>query len=192
MMASLALAIGGCAAPAALTTFTLSAPEQPVSGPVRLPGLLLVSVPTAIQILSTERIVVRDQGGSLSLLPGVQWADQLPALLQSRLVATFENTSRLGSVSRPGDRVTPDYQINIEIRRFEIDARTGEAVVELSIRAVAEATGQIAHARVFRGSAPVAAIEGGAAIASLDAALSEVLLDIVRWAGARGGAQVTS
>lgn len=190
MMASLALA--GCAAPAALTTFTLTAPEQPVSGPVRLPGLILVATPTAIQILSSDRIVVRDQGGALSLLPGVQWADQLPELLQSRIVATFENTNRLGSVSRPGDRVTPDYQLNTEIRRFEIDARTGEAVVELSVRAVAEATGQIAHARVFRGRAPITAIEGGPAIAALDAALSEVLLDIVRWAGARGGGQVTS
>jgi cholesterol transport system auxiliary component len=187
-----ALALAGCAGPAALTTFTLSAPEQPVTGPMRLPGLLLIAQPTAIQLLSTDRIVVRDQGGSLSYLPGVQWADQLPALIQSRMVATFENTSRLGSVSRPGDRVTPDFQLNVEIRRFEIDATTGQAVVELSVRAVNEATGQIAQARVFRAGVPIAAIDGGSAVAGLDLALSEVMLEIVRWTGSRGGAQAVS
>jgi cholesterol transport system auxiliary component len=187
-----ALALAGCAAPAALATFSLTAPEQPVTGPIRLPGLLLIAQPTAIQLLSTDRIVVRDQGGSLSYLPGVQWADQLPALIQSRMVATFENTSRLGSVSRPGDRVTPDFQLNFEIRRFEIDATTGEAVVELSVRAVNEATGQIAQARVFRARVPVASIDGGSAVTGLDLALSEVMLEIVRWTGSRGGAQAVS
>jgi cholesterol transport system auxiliary component len=186
------LALGGCAGPAALTTFTLTAPEQPVTSAMRLPGLLLIALPTGIQLLTTDRIVVRDQGGALSYLPGVQWADQLPALIQSRMVATFENTSRLGSVSRPGDRVTPDFQLNIEIRRFEIDATTGEAVVELSVRAVREATGQIAQARVFRAGVPVAAIDGGSAVVGLDQALSQVMLDIVRWTGSRGGAPAVS
>ncbi|HSP24941.1 MAG TPA: ABC-type transport auxiliary lipoprotein family protein [Saliniramus sp.] len=188
-----AVALAGCAgSPAALTTFSLTAPDQAVTAPIRLPGLLLIAVPTGIQLFSTDRIVVRDAGGSLSYLPGVQWADQLPALIQSRMVATFENTSRLGSVSRPGDRVTPDFQLNFEIRRFEIDATTGEAVVELSVRAVNEANGQIAQARVFRAAVPVTAIEGGAAGAGLDLALSEVMLDIVRWTGSRGGAQAVS
>jgi cholesterol transport system auxiliary component len=186
------LALGACAPQVALTTFSLTAPDQPVASPMRLPGLLIIGEPTAIQLLSTDRIVVRDQGGALSYLPGVQWADQLPALLQSRLVATFENTSRIGSVSRPGDRVTPDFQINIEIRTFEINAVTSEAVVELSVRAVREATGQIAHARVFRARVPVAAIDAGNAVNGLDQAVSRVLLDIVEWAGSRGGARAVS
>lgn len=185
-------ALAGCAQQAALTTFSLTAPDQSVASPMRLPGLLIIGQPTAIQLLSTDRIVVRDQGGALSYLPGVQWADQLPALLQSRMVATFENTSRIGSVSRPGDRVTPDFQINVEIRTFEINAATGEAVVELSVRAVREATGQIAHARIFRARVPVAAIDPGSAVKGLDQALSQVLIDIVEWAGSRGGARVIS
>lgn len=187
-----AVGLANCAPQVALTTFSLTAPDQPVASPMRLPGLLIIAQPTAIQLLSTDRIVVRDQGGALSYLPGVQWADQLPALLQSRIVATFENTSRIDSVSRPGDRVTPDFQINVAIRAFEINAATSEAVVELSVRAVREATGQIARARVFSARVPVAAIDASSAVRGLDQALSQVLIDIVEWAGSRGGARAIS
>jgi len=175
--------LAGCAAAPALTVFTLSAPEQRISAPRTLPGLLLIAEPSAIQLLNSERIVVRDRDGSLSYLGGAQWADQLPALVQSRMIATFENTSRIGAVSRPGDRVSPDFQINTEIRRFEIDTITGEAVVELALRATREADGRIARARVFRSSAPITTVEPGSAVRALDSALSQALAEIVAWAG---------
>ncbi|MCG6122458.1 MAG: ABC-type transport auxiliary lipoprotein family protein [Microvirga sp.] len=179
----LGLALAGCASSSALTVFSLSAPENLPSTARALPGLLLVAPPTAIQIFATERIVVREADGSLSYLPDAQWADQLPALLQSRMIASFENSRRIAGVSRPGDRVSPDFQLNTEVRAFEIDAASGSAVVELSVRAVSEANGQIARARVFRGTAPVGALSPGTAVSSLDAALSQVLVEIVAWAG---------
>jgi len=180
---ALAGLLAGCAAAPALTVFSLSIPEERISATRALPGLLLIAEPSAIQILSSERIVVRDRDGSLSYLPGTQWADQLPALVQSRMVATFENASRSGGVSRPGDRVSPDFQINTEIRRFEIDTIAGEAVVELSLRATREADGRIARARVFRTSAPIGTVEPGSAVRALDSALSQALVEIVKWAG---------
>ncbi len=185
LLAVLALSgiVAACGAAPALTVFSLSAPEQKISAARSLPGLLLIAEPSTIQILNSERIVVRDSGGSLSYLPGAQWADQLPALVQSRMVATFENTSRIGAVSRPGDRVSPDFQINTEIRRFEIDTTRREAVVELSLRATRESDGRIARARIFRTSAPVGAVTGPGAVRALDEALSKALIEIVEWAG---------
>ncbi|MCC5976995.1 MAG: membrane integrity-associated transporter subunit PqiC [Salinarimonas sp.] len=182
MSATCAL-LAACGAAPALTVFTLSAPEERISAARSLPGLLLIAEPSTIQIYNTERIVVRGSDGSLSYLPGAQWADQLPELVQSRMVATFENTSRIGAVSRPGDRVSPDFQINTEIRRFEIDTTRREAVVELALRATRESDGRIARAQVFRASAPVGAVEGGSAVRALDEALSRALVEIVNWAG---------
>lgn len=175
--------VAACGAAPALTVFTLSAPEERITAARNLPGLLLIAEPTTIQILNSERIVVRGGDGSLSYLPGAQWADQLPALVQSRMVATFENTSRIGAVSRPGDRVSPDFQINTEIRRFEIDTSRREAVVELALRATRESDGRIARARVFRATAPVSAVTGPGAVRALDEALSQALIEIVGWAG---------
>jgi cholesterol transport system auxiliary component len=187
--AALAATLGGCAAAPALTTYGLAAPVERVSAPLRLPGLVLVVEPSAIELYASERVVVREPGGALSYLPGVRYADQLPALVQTRLVETFENASRIGGVARPGDRVTPDYQLNSTIRTFWLDTQTNLAVVEVAVRAVDESDGSVADAKVFSARVPVAAIEGRAAMLGLEAALAEVMLDIVRWAGTgRAGA----
>jgi len=181
--------LAGCASAPALVTYGLAAPVDRVSAPMRLPGLVLVVEPSAIELYASERVVVREPGGALSYLPGVRYADQLPALVQTRLVETFENASRIGGVARPGDRVTPNYQLNSTIRTFWVDAQTNLAVVEVAVRAVDERNGSVAAAEVFSASAPVAAIEGRAAMLGLEAALGEVMLDIVRWAGTgRAGA----
>jgi cholesterol transport system auxiliary component len=187
--AALAAMLGGCASAPALVTYGLAAPVERVSAPMRLPGLILIVEPTAIELYASERVVVRERDGALSYLPGVQYADQLPALVQTRLVETFENASRIGGVARPGDRVSPDFQLNSTIRTFWVDAETSQAVVEVAVRAVDERDGSVADAKVFSARAPVAAIEGRAAMLGLEAALAEVMLEIVRWAGTgRAGA----
>ncbi|WP_349371152.1 ABC-type transport auxiliary lipoprotein family protein [Salinarimonas sp.] len=186
---ALATPLAGCASAPALVTYGLAAPVERVSAPMRLPGLILVVEPTAIELYASERVVVREPGGALSYLPGVQYADQLPALVQTRLVETFENASRIGGVARPGDRVSPDFQLNSTIRTFWVDAETNLAVVEIAVRAVDESDGSVADAKVFSARVPVAAIDGRAAMLGLEVALAEAMLEIVRWAGTgRAGA----
>ncbi len=183
----LALALSACGGGTPPATFDLSAPTERVRTS-RIPGNLLVTPPAAVQVLASDRILVRDGAGGVSYLPGAQWADQLPALVQARLIQAFENASRLGRVSRPGDRVKVDYQLNTELRAFQVDAARGEAVVEISAKAVSEATGRVAHARIFTARAPVGAIDAANATRALDTALGVVLLDMVRWAGTGAGA----
>ena len=185
-----ALSLAACGGGAPPATFDLSAPNERVRT-TRIPGNLLVTTPAAVQVLSTDRILVRDAAGGVSYLPASQWADQLPALVQARLIQAFENASRLGRVSRPGDRVKVDFQLNTELRSFQIEASRGEAVVEVSAKAVSEATGQVTHARIFTARAPVAAIDAANAARALDQAMNVVLLDIVRWAGTGAGSVPT-
>lgn len=187
--AALAALAAGCATQPALVTYGLAAPEERVTGAGRLPGLVLVAEPTTIELYASERVVVREPDGALSYLPGVRYAASLPALVQTRLIETFENASRIGGVARPGDRVSPDYQLNSTLRTFQVDAATGLAVVEIAVRAVREEDGRVAAARVFSAQVPVASVTGPNAMAGLEAALGQVMLDIVRWAGAgRAGA----
>jgi cholesterol transport system auxiliary component len=182
----LALAVSACGGGAPPATFDLSAPTERVRTS-RIPGNLLVTPPAAVQVLASDRILVRDGAGGVSYLPGAQWADQLPALVQARMIQAFENAARLGRVSRPGDRVKVDYQLNTELRAFEIQAARGEAVVEISAKAVSEATGRVAHARIFTARVPVSAIDPAGASRALDQALGTVLVEIVRWAGTGAG-----
>ncbi|MGV7032397.1 ABC-type transport auxiliary lipoprotein family protein [Methylobacterium symbioticum] len=179
LVALLASALGGCGGGAPLT-FDLAA--LPPSGRAVAAGrAIVVAEPVGIQPFESDRIIVREPGGSLSFLGGGQWADRLPRLVQTRLIQSLENSGRLRSVSRPGDKILADYQLISEIRAFDIAAGSGEAVVDLSAKLIAEGTGRVVAARVFTARVPIKAVDAGNGAVALDSALATVLGDMVRW-----------
>ena len=72
-------------------------------------------------------------------------------------------------------------QVVSEIREFDIDSGSGEAVVDLSAKLIAEGTGKVVNARIFTARVPVPKVDAQTAATGLDAALSQVLGDLVRW-----------
>lgn len=174
--------LAACSSSSAVTNYDLTAPRQVRAGSSAV-GQIAVAEPSAVQPLETDKIIVKETSGAVSSLGGGQWADRLPRLIQSRLIQTFENSSGLKAVSRPGDRVTPDFQLNSELRAFQIDAATGQAVVGMSAKLVNDRSGRIATTRVFTARVPVGTINAANAAQALDRALSIVLLDIVRYVG---------
>jgi cholesterol transport system auxiliary component len=178
----LAALLSGCGS-APLATFDISAPSSGVKAR-SLRGVLVVNEPTAPAPIDGDRIVVRSAPSAVAVLAGAQWADRLPRLLQTRLIQTFENARLLKSVGRPGDGLTADYSLNWEVRRFEMDIPTGQAVVEVSVKVLTPA-GRIAAAQIFTAQIPGSAADGGAATVALDAASNSVLRQIVAWAGTR-------
>jgi cholesterol transport system auxiliary component len=183
---ALALAVAGaslaaCSGSSPLETFDLSVPPRSRTSS---PGgrQLVVAEPVALQPLEADRIMVKSADGSVSYLPGVQWSDRLPRLLQSRLVQTFENDGR--AVGRAGNGVAADLVLQSDIRFFGVSTAEGsQAVVEISAKLVDGNSGRIVSARVFRGAQPVGALNGKAAAQALDGVTVRVLQDIVRWAG---------
>ncbi|MGU3537041.1 ABC-type transport auxiliary lipoprotein family protein [Methylobacterium sp. A54F] len=175
----LAAALGGCGGAAPLT-FDLAA--LPATGRAAASARsIVVAEPVGLQPFEADRIIVREPGGGLSFLGGGQWADRLPRLIQTRIIQSLENSGRLRSVTRPGDKVVSDYQLISEIRAFDIAAGSGEAVVDMSSKLIAEGTGKVVAARVFQARVPVKKVDAGSAAAGLDAALAIVLSDLVRW-----------
>lgn len=180
--AGLALLAGACSSTP--PAYDLTAPRQGLRGS-GVPGTLVVVEPTALQQLESERILVKDPGGSLSVLGNAVWADRLPRLVQARLIQTFENASKIRAVGRPGDGVTAQYQLNTEIRAFQLEAGRGGVFVEISAKLLAISGGQVVSARVFGSRVPVGSASPAEVTQALDRALSTVLLDIVRWGGRR-------
>lgn len=175
------LAAAGCAS-SPVTTFDLASNVAPRPA-ARGGEALTVTEPVALQSFDGNTIVVRGRGGELTMLSDAQWADRLPRLVQTQIVRAFEDSGRLGGVARPNDGVVTARQLNTELRRFNIDGATGEAVVEISARVVESLSGSVVRARVFTGRVPVAgAVSGPSAAAALDAALAKVLAELVGWA----------
>jgi cholesterol transport system auxiliary component len=170
---------GACSSAPAPATFDLSAPTSRIRGAAGVQ--VLVAEPAAIQPLSTQQILVKDASGAISSVGGGQWADNLPRLIQSRLINTFENASQLKGVSRPSSGAVADVQLISELRRFEIATPDNQAVVEISVKIVNDRDGRIVNGRIFRTSAPASAVDAPNATRALDEALSAAMLDIVRW-----------
>lgn len=170
---------GACSSGPAPTTYDLSAPTSRISGSSGVQ--VLVAEPAALQSLSTQQIIVKDASGAISFLGGGQWSDNLPRLIQTRLINTFENASQIRGVSRPSSGAVADVQLISELRSFEIATPSNEAVVEISVKIVNDANGRIVNGRIFRSRAPVAAVDAANAARGLDEALSVAMLDIVRW-----------
>jgi cholesterol transport system auxiliary component len=173
------LLAAGCSSGPAPTTYDLSAATAHHRGSV--PGQVVVAEPAAVQVLSTQQIIVKDASGTISFLGAGQWADALPRLVQTRLIHTFENSSLIRAVTRPSSGATADAQLVSEIRSFEIQTPANEAVVQLSAKLVNEQTGRIYRGRIFTRRVPVAAVDAPSAARALDTALSGVMVDVVRW-----------
>ena len=177
----LAALTGACSSAPTPATFDLSAPSSRIRGAAGVQ--VLVAEPAALQSLSTQQILVKDASGAISSLGGGQWADNLPRLIQTRLINTFENASQLRGVARPSSGAVADAQLISELRRFEISTPGNEAVVEISAKVVSDRAGRVVTGRVFRASVPVAQVNAAAVAPALDQALSIVLVDMARWIG---------
>jgi cholesterol transport system auxiliary component len=183
-----ALGLGGCAAlglggESAPPAFDLTAPQSFGKSFHGSRGQLVVADPSALAVLDSDRVVVRAASGEIATLPGAQWRDRLPKLLQARIIETFENANRLRGVGRPTDKLATDYQLLIDIRAFEISIlNEPTAQVELTVKIVNERAGRIVAANVFRAQVPAAKAEGPEATVALDEAFGRAAVDIVRWA----------
>ena len=182
LAAAATIVAAACSTATPVPTFDLIAPRD--FGHVRpARGLLVVAVPTALQALDTEKIMIEPSPGEVTYASDAQWSDRLPRLLQARIVETFENGTRIRTVARSGDRVSADAQLVTDIRQFSIQVGNGgkEAVVELSVKIIGERGGRIAAANVFYAHVPAAGANGQAAVNALNDALAIVLVDLVRW-----------
>jgi cholesterol transport system auxiliary component len=61
----------------------------------------------------------------LDYIAGARWAESLPALLQSALVESFQDSGRLRSVQGDMGRFRATHSLVIEVRRFEADYAAG-------------------------------------------------------------------
>ncbi len=193
---SLGFALGGCSGGVVgslvgtgnnpTPTFDLTAPRNFGRLPPRARGLLAVDQPTALQILDTEKIVVAPQPGEVAYLPDAQWLDRLPKLLQARIVQAFENSTRIRAVARTQDRVSADYLLVIDIRQFGLMAyEDNTAIVEMSVKIVYNRGGRIAAGTVFGAKVKANSTSGSDVTLALDQALSQVIVEMVKWTSRR-------
>jgi cholesterol transport system auxiliary component len=193
---ALALALAGCSGGVLggligtgnnpTPTYDLTAPRNFGQLPARARGLLAVDLPSALQILDTEKIVISPNAGEVAYLSDAQWLDRLPRLMQARIVQAFENSTRIRAVAKTQDKINADYLLVIDVRQFGMIAYEGPyAVVELSVKIVYQRGGRIAAATVIGSKVQASGTAGAQATLALDQAFGEVLVQMVKWTSRR-------
>ena len=116
-------------------------------------------------------------GLTLALLPGGRWPQQLSSLFRARLVETFQNAGLARSLA--GGGATADYELDLDIRAFELDAAKSEAHVDVAARIVSLTSGRVADVEIFSAREPVASTDAASVAAALDRASAAVMTRIV-------------
>ncbi len=180
----LSLAMAGCSlfrGPPPVT-YELTAPEAIPQSRSGTAAQIMIPEPRALKVLDSERIVVTTDS-KITYYPEAQWADRLPAVLQAKAIEAFEQSKRVRAVGRPGEGLSIDYQLLIDIRTFEYNTSTGAGIarVEVSAKILNDRNGRVVATRVLTGEAPVIEDDAGDVVAALDVALDQVLVELVNW-----------
>ena len=179
IVAGLERMTGGAAAKARLESHDLTIPQAPETAEKPSPAQLVVPDPAALAALDNERIQSVSANGAYVSVPDAQWSDALPKLVQVKILRALEDAGRFAGVSRPLEGVTSDFQLMLDIRRFQLSVNL-TAEIELGCK-ILGANGRIIATRIFRASVAVEGSGAPASVAALDKAFGQVGADIVSW-----------
>ncbi len=146
---------------------------------------LVVETPVAPAGINTNRIALSHSPITLDYFAGATWTDSAPAMVQTLLVESFENTGRIVAVGRESVGLRADYVLKIELREFQAEYASPEAPPIVHIRVISKLVRmpmrEIVASHMTEQKAQAAANTLDAVVAAFDEALGPVLKEIVTW-----------
>ena len=177
-------ALSGAATP--LDAYDLSAPSSPITARSTTARQFVVELPTAPGALSNDRILIRPHPLQAAYLPDGKWAEDVPVMLQTLLVRSFEDTNAFRYVGRRPLGASGDYALLTELTDFQAEASPdGKAAtirLRLTARMVREDDAAILSTRSFMRSAEVASTETLPLVEGFNQANQALLTDVTEWA----------
>lgn len=192
MLVGLLGVLAGCSLIPEKEPLSLYAPAAKVAPDPAWPAVtwqLQIPRPLAGELIDSPRIVVRPSPGEIQVYKGAVWAQPAPDLVQDALVHAFEDSGRITGVLRRGNGVAGDYELLLDLRRFESDyagGTTPHAEVEITAKLISNRSNSVVASRTFHQSAQAAGTAVGAVSQAFDAALGLTLREIVGWTLAEG------
>jgi phospholipid/cholesterol/gamma-HCH transport system substrate-binding protein len=171
----------GASAPPRKIVYDLAAADAFETSKVPLESGLAIAEPTATSHLQTQRFLFASDEEPHDDFADVQWSDSLPALIQAKLLQSFENYDIAHSPVRADSADTTGKRLVIDLRRFEITAGPEpRATIAMSAKMVSGA-GQVKAARIIEKSAPMDSLAPGKAASAFNRAFDELAHDLIVW-----------
>jgi phospholipid/cholesterol/gamma-HCH transport system substrate-binding protein len=183
ILAGLEKMTGGGTSQAQAHLFDLVSANNLPSPPQEAPSwLLVVPEPTTLMGFNTDKILLQPASGESTDLPNAKWSDNLPVLVQEKVIQSFENAGYAKSISRTREGITGDYQLLIDIRSFHVSTATEPVSADIAFVAkVLDKDGKIIGAHDFQATAPAKGSDAQAYVAALDEAFAKLLSDLLEW-----------
>jgi cholesterol transport system auxiliary component len=170
----LALTLSGCGGGPPATLYDLAAATPPHAHAVR--AQFRIGQATATADLDSDHILVRESQ-TLATLAGARWPESLPTLFRARLAESFQNAGLARWIDGPA--ANANYEVDLDIRAFELDAQTKEIHVDIAAWIVSLGSGRIVDDEIFTLRTPVASTDPVNVAAAMDQAASTVMSEIV-------------
>ncbi len=169
---------------AELDAYTLS-PVRTSGAPRSGSAHLIVELPSTAGALATDRILIKPVPYQAQYLPDGRWSEPAPALVQTLLVASFQNLGGFELVGRTANGLNPDYTLMTELQDFQVEPSgpQGEYLVRISMMMtlIRESDRQIVGSRRFSATATARSDDTRTLVGAFDATLQGILRDIVEW-----------
>ena len=180
ILAALERVAGGGASKSTPAYYDLTAPSAFQAPKGTAKSQIVVSEPTTLVTLDTQRIIVDPSAGGP--LDNAQWNDSIPKLLQEKIIQSLEASNYVGAVARPMEGLTADYQLLIDLRSFKITGPSAAPVahVEFAAKILGDA-GRIVGSRIFDAVVPAKDVSAAGAAAALDEAFGKTATSLVEW-----------
>jgi cholesterol transport system auxiliary component len=177
----------GCGILPKQETLALYRPEPKIVADANWPQAnwqLLIARPYADTAHDSARILVRPQPGELQVYKGAAWTQPAPDLVHDALLRAFADSGRLQGVARRGEGVNAQYELLLDLRRFESDYGDGDmpsARIELGARLVHNADNRVVASRVFDLASPADGTDVAQINRAFERALGDLMAQIVGW-----------
>jgi cholesterol transport system auxiliary component len=174
---------GGGGPPPTLYTLT-SVRDFPPDLP-RPDKQLLVEMPEASASIDTRKIALRRNTFNIDYFADALWTDNIPPLVQTFVVESFERSRTLKAVARETLSLHGDFVLRLELRHFEADYGNNQPLptvrVEMALTLVRMSDRAIVGTRDVVTTANPAANDVPVIVAAFDQAFHAAVVEAVAW-----------
>ncbi|WP_171103071.1 MULTISPECIES: ABC-type transport auxiliary lipoprotein family protein [unclassified Ruegeria] len=154
----------------------------------RVQKQIVVAEPTATAAVNTDQIAIQPTPLQVQYLPQARWADRAPAIVQSLLVESFENSKKVSAVGRSTVGLRADYVVSPDLREFQGHVLTNpdgstyiQIKVRLNIKIIDEYEDKIIASASFEENVTSASDQTPDLVLAYDQALGGTMRDAVEW-----------
>jgi len=181
ILAGLERLAGGGSKTDSKTVYDLKIPDD-FQLPAEKPSWqLVIGEPTVVLSLNSDKVQQQVNAGSWEQFADARWSDNLPNLVQAKIVQSFENAGLSDVILRPADALDPQFRLLIDIRTFHFQKMPSPLIVFDLVAKIVDRDGVIVSSRRFRLEWAVTATDEQAVINSFGEAFSSVIKDLVNW-----------